>query len=275
MAVFKGVKGRNKVFLVFPRLYPRESRAVKTWEPISVVTLAGHLMNNGFSVEIYDSRTRDDFEYALASNKNDLLCVRVSAMAGYQVVEGYNFSKYAKEHFPHVPILWGGWFPTISPDQCLESPYIDIVIKGQGEEILPELVTKIKTGIPINDTTGISYKEDGKIIHKPMRPLADLNSFLPVNYELLEASRYTLSEGLLHYISSVGCPYACTFCGLSAYLKQKWYGLNPERVVNEIKGFCEKYQLNEILFFDSTFFVDLKRAKQILKGFIRENLKFR
>lgn len=275
MVIFQEVKGRNKIFLFFPKLDPRESSAAKTWEPISVVTLAGHLMNKGFFVEIYDSRTRDNFEDDLASNKNDLLCVGVSTMAGYQVVEGYNFSKYVKEHFPHIPVIWGGWYPTISPDQCLESPYIDIVVKGQGEELLPEIATKIKTLIPIDETTGISFKQNRKVIHNPMRPLEDLNNFLPVNYELLEESRYTLSEGLLHYISSVGCPYACTFCGVSAYLKRKWYGLNPERVVNEIKGFCEKYQLNEILFFDSTFFVDLKRAKEILKGFIQENLKFR
>ena len=275
MPVFPGVKEKNKVLLFFPKLDPRESSAVKAWEPLSVITLAGHLINKGFSVEIYDSRTRDDIEKVLVSNKDDLLCIGVSAMAGYQIVEGYNFSRYVKEHFPHIPLIWGGWYPTIKPDQCLESPYIDVVVKGQGEELLTEVTTKIKTITPINDTMGISYKQNGEIIHNPMRPLEDLNKFLPVNYNLLEPSSYTISKGLLHYITSVGCPYTCTFCGVSSYLKRKWYGLNPERVVSEIKVLCKKYQLNEIIFYDSTFFVNLKRAKEILKGFVQENLKFK
>ncbi len=275
MVIFSDVKDRNKVLLFFPKLDPRESSAAKTWQPLSSLILAENLMHKGFSVEIYDSRTQDDFEDTLAKNKDDLLFVGVSAMAGYQIIDGYNFSKYVKEHFPHIPVLWGGWFPSLIPDQCLESPYIDIVIKGQGEVLLPKIATKIKTVTPIDDMTGISFKQNGKVIHNSILPLEDMNNFLPVNYKLLEESRYTISEGLLHYISSIGCPYACTFCGVSAYLKRKWYGLNPERVVSEIKGLCEKYQLKEIIFFDSTFFVNLERAKEILKGFIRENLKFR
>lgn len=274
MVIFPSIKDKNKVLLFFPKLDPRESGSVKAWEPISVLTLAGHLMNQGFSVEICDSRTQDNIRDILVRNKEDLLYIGVTAMAGYQVVDGYLFSKYVKEQFPHIPVIWGGWYPTVAPDQCLESPFIDIVVKGQGEELLPEITAKMKTLTPINDVPGISYKQDGKLVHNPVQPLVDLNNFLPVNYELLDTSRYTLSEGILHYITSVGCPYSCTFCGVSSYLKRKWYGLNPERIVHEIKALCQKYPIKRVMFFDSTLFVNLKKSKEMLKGFIRENLNF-
>jgi len=93
-----------------------------------------------------------------------LLCVGISAMAGYQVVDGYHFSKRAKEAFPHIPVIWGGWYPTVSPGQCLESPYIDLVVKGQGEEQLPAVAARIKTGTPVSDIAGISYKLNGDVI---------------------------------------------------------------------------------------------------------------
>ena len=276
MVTFPDVKGKNKVFLFFPKLLPDESDTNDDlWTPISVVTLAGHLMQQGFSVEIYDSRTRNDYKAILSRNVDDLLCVGVSAMAGYQVVDGYDFSKYVKAHFPHIPIIWGGWFPTVTPLICLESPSIDIVVKGQGEELLPEIATKLKTLMPVDATTGISYKDNGEIKHNPMRPLMDPNDFLPINYDLLKTSDYGLSKGALHYVSSIGCPYSCTFCGVSAFLKRKWYGLKPTRIVNEIIELHVKYHLKEIIFFDSTFFVDFKRVKEILRGFVREHTTFK
>lgn len=275
MNLFPGVKDRNKIVLVFPKLDPRESRDTKAWEPISIISLAGHLIKRGFSVEIYDSRIREDFAQVIARDRDQLLCVGISAMAGYQVVEGYNFSKDIKERFPELPVIWGGWFPTLSPDQCLDSPYIDIVVKGQGERLLPELAQNLKTCAGIDDMTGISFKSNGKIIHNQVNPLQDLNDFLPVNYELIDISQYKPSDGFLHYITSVGCPYNCTFCGVSTILKRKWYGLEAERVVREIKAMHDKYDIKNVVFFDSTLFVNLNRAKDMLKGFLRENLQFK
>jgi len=257
-------------------MHPEESGLERLfWEPISIATLATHLVKQGYSVITYDSRTREDAEDILAENKDDLLCIGVSAMVGYQIVDGYYFSKKIKESFPYIPVIWGGWFPTVFPDQCLESPYIDMVVKGQGEKSLLEVVKKLKAGISINEIVGISCKDNGRIIHRRSRSLEDMNNFLPVDYELLDISKYTMSRGILHYISSVGCPYNCAFCGISPYTQQKWYGLNPQRVVQEIKSLYKKYQLNEIIFYDSTFFVNLKRSKEILSGFVEENMKFR
>lgn len=58
-------------------------------------------------------------------------------------------------------------------------------------------------------------------------------------------------------------------------MKRRWYGLHPERVVRELKALSQRYHVKEVVFFDSLFFVNLERVKDILRAFLREQMEFR
>ena len=93
MSLFPEVNGKNKILLYYPKIFPPDMAIPgKASEPITVITLADHLMAKGFTVEIFDHRIKDDFTDELAACGDELLCVGISAMAGFQLIDGHNFA---------------------------------------------------------------------------------------------------------------------------------------------------------------------------------------
>ena len=265
--------GKNKILLFFPKLEPQNNVPIqKAWEPLSIVALSSQLISSGYSVEIFDSRVDKGFEERLNLIAKDLLFIGVSAMSGYQVVDGLRFSKFAKMAFPYIPIVWGGWHPTLFPDQTLQNANIDMVIKGQGESTILELANALNAGKSLNLIKGLYYKSPEGINRNPDKPLEDMNNFAPRNYDLLDVSKYTLASGHLHYQSNVGCPFRCSFCGVTSYFHQRYNGLTPDRVIQELKTLNDKYNIKHITFYDSLFFININRSKDILRGIIQSGL---
>lgn len=274
MNIMNKIIGKNKVLLFFPKLSPQKDNAsnLKTWEPLSMVALASQLIYHGYSVEIFDSRVDEAIEVVLDSISKDLLFIGVSAMSGYQVVDGLRFSKVAKSAFPTIPIVWGGWHPTILSEQTIKHPSVDIIVRGQGEITITELADTLKNGLTLEKISGIHYKLKDAIYKNPDRPLSDINDFTSRNYNLLNTSKYTISDGHLHYQTSVGCPYKCSFCGITSYFHQRYNCLTPKRVIQELKYLYERYTLKHISFYDSLFFIDLQRSKEILREIIESGI---
>ena len=70
----------------------------------------------------------------------------------------------AKQLYPDKPVVLGGWHPSLLPHQTLAADYIDIVVKGQGEEAFLEIVQRIEAGESMEGVAGAGYKEDGRIV---------------------------------------------------------------------------------------------------------------
>jgi hypothetical protein len=225
-------------------------------------------------VEVLDGRVDRDLCARLEAIGEDLLFVGASVMGGYFSYDAYAFCVKAKQRFPHVPVVWGGWHATLEPDLCLEFPCVDVLARGQGEDLAPEIATRIQRQIPLDDLAGVSLRRGGRVIHNPAPAVKDPNEFPPLDYEVLDLSKYALGGGLLHYLSSMGCPRHCTFCGTAPYYRGKWYGLRAERVVEEWSALWKKYGFSEMDLADANFFGDGERVKGILRGVLRENLTF-
>src|SRR5437868_1931392 len=74
--------------------------------------------------------------------------------------------------YPQVPIVWGGYFASLYTDAVLNAPYVDIVVRGQGEETFLELIQALKEKRKLAGIPGISFKDDfGLHVHNPDRPL--------------------------------------------------------------------------------------------------------
>lgn len=272
---YSAVIGRNKILLYFPALSPSAPRCNgPIAEPLPILALAPHLDAAGFEVLFHDARLPGDFSSLLAEHGQSSLCVGVSVMGGFQVVDGHAFSRQVRQSCPELPIIWGGWFPTNVPEQCLESMYVDLAVKGQGEERFPEIARRLQHGEAIDDIPGLSYKRNRSIVHNPTPPLVDMNTFLPKDYGRIDPLRYSHGHGLLHYAASIGCPYQCLFCGPAPHFNRTWYGLEPARVVREIKAITEKHDVRQVAFWDFDFFIDLYRVKEILRGFLAEEFTF-
>ncbi|MEK7727709.1 MAG: radical SAM protein, partial [candidate division KSB1 bacterium] len=183
-----------------------------------------------------------------------------------------------KEKFPRLPIILGGWHPSILPQQTLECEYVDAVVLKQGELALLEMVNRLASGSSLNGTPGTLTKERGAITWNPLRPhtpVAQLPSRMP-GYELIDYERYFRNTSLrwLMYTTSHGCPYNCSYCSNAAVYGRNLDVLPVEQVVEEVTYLVRKYRIQLVGIIDDIFFAFRSRSIEMAEGFIRSGLKF-
>src|SRR3989344_3975420 len=164
---------KQKVVLFHPRTF-HERNYRNFWIPYSVLSIGSHLASNGYDITIVDNnfrqRSPDDIVAELARPN----LVGVSTMIGHQISEGLDFAAKAKERFPGVTTIFGGGAPTILPEQFLDSEYIDVVVRGQGEQTVLETAEALKGKKSLENIPGISFKDKNRaqIHNNPKTPIS-------------------------------------------------------------------------------------------------------
>jgi len=265
---------KNRIILFYPKPAPRGENLV----PLNLMAIARMLDPKLYEVEIINATVEKNSMHKVLNKakEGNLLCIGVTSMTGYQIRDALRLTGQVKKHFPHIPIIWGGYHPTILPLETIKDPTVDIVVRGQGELIFRELVERFSNDFSLDDVQGIVYKtKEGKIKNNPDRPFTDLNEFPILPWHLVD-THYTIEDQrwgrMIDYYTSQGCPFNCGFCAEPAFCKRQWTGLDAERVVNEIKMLKGKYSLDAIIIRDSNFFVNKERVRKICEGLIREKL---
>lgn len=232
----------------------------------------------GYDIKIISASSKENYLQTIDKLLAEgAICIGISSMTGYQIQDGLNVAKMVRQKYPHIPIVWGGWHPTICPEQTVVNPYVDIVVRGgQGERTFAELVHALKANKPLKNILGISYKAKGKVIHNSDRSLEDINNFPPLPYHLIDMEKYIrVSEygsRTIDYVSSIGCPHRCAFCSEKMVNHRRWSGLEPKKVVDDLKLLSTKYKVNAVFFQDSNFFVNEERVRDICKRLIKLKL---
>ncbi|HET6176830.1 MAG TPA: radical SAM protein, partial [Candidatus Sulfotelmatobacter sp.] len=178
---------------------------------------------------------------------------------------------------PDLPIVFGGWHASLATEQTLREPFVDAIVRGQGELTLLEFTQRIANRQDWHGVRGLSFKDgDGKIVHEPERPVANVNDLPAPAYHLADPSVYAAESGVrqLAYTSSVGCPYQCNYCTDQVFYKRRFNAYRVERVINELSELVPRYDIEHVPFFDSNFLVDRKRAVAIAKGIVESGVKF-
>ena len=91
----------------------------------------------------------------------DALCLAISLVTGPMIRETVAIARAVKAWNPDLPIILGGWHPSLLPQQTLEAPYIDYVVRGQGEDSMLELVQPLEKRRGAGFIAGIGFKRDG------------------------------------------------------------------------------------------------------------------
>ena len=83
-------------------------------------------------------------------------------MGGPQVATAIEMSRALRAARPDLPIVWGGYFPTLYPEVALNSDYVDYVVRGQGEETLRELLERCaRRARALDAIARLSWRRDG------------------------------------------------------------------------------------------------------------------
>ncbi len=163
-------------------------------------------------------------------------------------------AKEAKVIFPNAKTIFGGVHPSVMTDEVITNSAVDFVVVDEGEYTFRDLVNNK----PLNEILGLCYKQEGKIIKNPLRPLIhDLDQIPPPAYHLLPMDKYYPAIGSYKRLPAMilfatrGCPGRCTFC------YRTFRGMVRKRsarnIINEIKILQKDYGIREVAFYDDTF----------------------
>lgn len=258
-----------------PKIVLYNPKAVFYTMPLALIAVGSALDPAHYDVCIVDGRLEADPVAALLRAAEGALCLGVTVLTGAPLRDALDLSRAVRAARPDLPIIWGGWHPSLFPEQCLTEPSVDVVVMGQGEVTFAEIVDRLARGASLVGVAGCMVRERGAVVANAPRPLQDLNKLPPANYELIPVERYFALKGKrqLDYISSQGCRFRCAFCADPAVFNRAWSGIAPARMGTELAALWQRYRFEEISFQDETLFTKRDRVEQIAEEFLSRGLK--
>lgn len=196
----------------------------------------------------------------LLTSRDDVELIAATVMPGPQIGNAVPQCKELKKRFPTIPMMWGGYFPSMHTDVTLQSGFVDFVVRGQGEQTLVEFLNISRNGGQFESIKGLSFKNGREIIHNPSRPMVSPNEFpcrLP--YHKIKPDYYLYGSFLgkrtaVHH-TSMGCPFSCNFCGVISVYGSREKIASPARTEQALTYLKTKFHIDSILFFDNNFFL--------------------
>ena len=245
--------------------------------PLGLLSLASSLRQAGFEPRIIDGAITSDFRTAIREELDGCLAFGVSLLTGPMIRDAIVASEEVRRQRPELPIIYGGWHPSLTPAQTLRESFVDIVVMHQGEATLVELLQRLAGSGSLDMVAGCWFKRGGRIYSNPDRPPSALQTLPSPAYDLVDFDAYARLSGSrkLPYATSIGCPYACNYCTDMVFYSRRFNALGACRVVEEVTALVERHRLDEVALVDSNFLVDTKRATAIARGFIGRGTKFR
>lgn len=210
---------------------------------------------------------------ALISSQIDILCVSIGW--DRQLDEICLMLNRVPDN---ILIVLGGYKATEKVEELFKRCHtVDIIVRGEGEETIQEIFK----GHSLKNIPGISYRQNGLIVHNPNRRFPDVNSLIPPDRSLRHNEYFFRLNGIkianLSFdtvLSARGCPFSCKFCTFSLNplgQKRNYAARSVNSVVNEIQGL----KAGVVLLSDDDFFVDPKRAEAICDLIIARKIKKR
>ena len=251
---------------------PRMSAPAGVRLPLSILNLAA-VLEGRWPWRIVDGNLdADPVGTALAAlAREPHALVGVTVMPGPQVPPAIEISAAIRASHPTVPIVWGGYFPTLYPDSAINAPYVDYVVRGQGEATLIDLLEHLPDAGPptahdsardpaaIQDVAGITWKRDGRPVHNPERSTVRPEGLPLLPYDRLPDVRTYLRPSFMGtrtavHQAALGCRYKCEFCGVVSMWNGKTVLDTPERLRLSLKPLRDRWGANGIQFYDHNFF---------------------
>ncbi len=180
-----------------------------------------------------------------------------------------------KAHRPEIITMMGG--PHVSfdaPNTLTRYPELDLIVIGEGEATLAELIPVIQSRPTWHDIRGIAFRDKGRVITTPSRPpITDLGTLpLPARH-LLPVSRYLALGFPVSIITSRGCPNKCIFCQGRRMVGHKPRFRSAKVVVDEIEHILS-YGFTWINVADDLFTASKRRVKEVCDEILRRGVKF-
>jgi len=245
-----------RVALVVPEATVRVTDAIP---PFNLGYLASYLRKcrPDITIKIVDGTAKQDVKLCLIQFNPDI--IGITAVTP-QALDAYALAKWIRKVFPNALLVIGGIHASSLPEEASE--HVDVVVVGEGEKALVEIVEnwlygnpqqKIMIGKPI-----LNLDE----IPSPAWDLMDLNFYFGRGYSFPFGLK--AQSKVIGLITSRGCPYRCPFCYNSFRSTPVRY-FSAERVATDIEYFVKNYDVHTFSFMDDEFAINKSRLQQIIK----------
>jgi anaerobic magnesium-protoporphyrin IX monomethyl ester cyclase len=263
------------VTLVYPYFHPRGDTSIFRFPPLGLGYIAAHLRQHGISVEVVDCtfiKQKEALKKIIDSKPRVIGIQSIYSMKEKSLELG----QLLRDHCELL--VAGGALPTVEPETFLKN--FDVVVVGEGEQTMLELVNQFINGGDFSQLKGIVYRDkcDGEIKRTPPRELnADLDSFPDPSRELFENNAYKkyYSKKFGYTVTAImttrGCPFSCDFCSKPVF-GSVFRARSATNVVDEIED-AISLGYSRIWFADDCFTLNRNRLLGICDEIIRRGLK--
>lgn len=246
--------------------------------PLSLSYLASVLNREGIEVKILDFLVTP---YHPRKLRRELEEYRPQLVGATCVTLNYPIArrmlKACKAFDPHIFTVIGGPHVTFAPEETLlQSPWIDVIVIGEGERTLVELVRAAEEGKGIHNVPGIAFADGGAVVKtSPQARIENLDQLPLPARELLPMARYRALGTPCTVITSRGCPFSCIFCSGRRMFGPKVRFRSPGLVVDEIEKLQHDFGLAKINIVDDTFTLNHHHTRAVCEEMLRRNLKIK
>ncbi|MHA2085494.1 MAG: B12-binding domain-containing radical SAM protein, partial [Candidatus Thorarchaeota archaeon] len=257
--------------------------------PLGILNLAAYLRTHDSTVEIevLDCQAENigwrDIENRIEVFRPDI--VAPSALATCNAFKGLRIAGIAKKVNPDITTIVGGQHFTVLAKETLEAyTEIDLVVRGEGEQTLVELIGSLQGKMSLSEVKGIAFRNGNRVVITPERPLIDNLDDLPFpGYDFVEKHikgyHFTMMAGkntpyaLIE--ASRGCPHDCDFCSQCTFWQGKWRSKSPKRIADEFEYCFDKFGIRFFWLTDDNFGLGKKTRElcdEILKKGIADDI---
>ena len=275
-----------RIALIHPNYHSGGAEIAGNWPPAWVAYLAGHLRDAGFDdIHFIDAMTNDlpddDLRARLRELKPDVVgttAITPSIYVAEQVL------KIAEEECPNAVRVLGGIHATFMYKQVLsEAPWVDVIVRGEGEEIFRELILCIAEGRWPADRRkirGLAFAEGTEFVAtQAAATVKDLDAINP-DWSLLEWSKYIyVPLGVRVAIPNMarGCPFTCSFCSQWKFWRD-YRVRDPKKVVDEIETLVNEHDIGFFILADEEPTINRKKfiafCQELIDRGLNEKVKW-
>jgi anaerobic magnesium-protoporphyrin IX monomethyl ester cyclase len=281
-------RGALRILLVNPK--SRLPIDTRTSPSLGLAYLAAVAEKRGDQVQIHDGDVEDEpLADAARAFAPDVIGITANTT---QITAAWRDAEILRA-MGGSPIVLGGPHPTVLPEESAAKPFVDVVVRGEGEATWLELLQTWDDGKggPGADRfldgqgepiLGITYRDAaGEIVSTPDRspiPVAELETMPFPAWHLFKVERYTnlqptvdrVTGPSLPILTSRGCPYRCSYC--SQIGPRRWRARSAESVVAEWRWLVREWGAAEIGVLDDSFNIDRQRVLSLCAGLVDEGL---
>lgn len=274
--------------------------------PYGLASIAGALVREGFSVDIFDGlATRKaraiplpaELEYlgefyrgpdispfnlfhrfthfgysfdhiGQVAKKSGAFLVGISSLFTAYAEEALQTATAVKKAHPGCSVVFGGHHPTAMPEHVMECAAADYVLRGEGEVSMPALATALSCKKPLENVPGVVFRKTDRTLHiSPPASMERLDDYPPPSIHLVKHAFYKRrGKGGAVVATSRGCPLKCGYCCFGGSTPP-YRQRSVASVVREIETWITRHDAGFIDFEDENLTMNKRRFLSLMEAF--------